>query len=47
MRRMEILLDCDKKTIRRKITHLAQQARAAHAVHLATVKTAFVMTDER
>lgn len=46
MRRMELLLGCDKKTIRRKITHLVKQARAAHAVHLATVKTGFVMMDE-
>ena len=35
MRRMEILLGCDTRTIERKIAYLADQARAEHARFMA------------
>jgi len=46
MRRMEVLLGCDKKTIRRKVTYLVEQTQKAHTVHLAKLRTAYVMMDE-
>jgi len=46
MRRMLALLGCSKRTLARKIGHLARQAQVHHAAHLAEVKTAYAMMDE-
>lgn len=46
MRRMEVLLGCSKLTIARKISHLAEQARAHHAKRMEELRTTCVMIDE-
>ncbi len=46
MRRMAQLLGCSKRTVQRKIEHLAKQAQAAHLEHLSVLRTSFVMMDE-
>lgn len=46
MRRITTVLGCSKRTVQRKVVHLAKQAKLAHSQHLATIKTAYVMMDE-
>lgn len=48
MRRMGVLLGCSKRTVQRKIEHLAQEAKKHHAAFLANPanRTAYVMMDE-
>jgi hypothetical protein len=46
MRRIALLLGCAKRTVQRKIVHLARQAQKAHVQHLAQIQTAYVMMDE-
>jgi len=48
MRRMVSVLGCSKRTIARKITHLAREAQKHHAAFLANPanRTAYVMMDE-
>lgn len=46
MRRMEVLLGCGKLTVARKISHLAEQARAHHLARMKELQTTCVMVDE-
>lgn len=46
MRRIATVLGCSRRTVDRKVLHLAQQAQACHAKHLQTLRTAYVMFDE-
>jgi len=46
LRRMAMVLGCSRRTIDRKVIHLAQQAQACHAKHLQSLRTAYAMFDE-
>lgn len=46
MRRMVLLLGCSKRTVDRKIQHLAQEAQRIHQERLATLRTSYIMLDE-
>lgn len=46
LRRMAMVLGCSRRTIDRKVLHLAQQAQKCHTKHLQSLETAYVMFDE-
>lgn len=46
MRRMEVLADCTKRTLARKVAYLAKQAQVHHQAHMVQMQTGFVMLDE-
>ncbi|UJJ57595.1 hypothetical protein [Rhodanobacter denitrificans] len=43
---MAMVLGCSRRTVDRKVLHLAKEAQKCHAKHLQSLETAYVMFDE-